>query len=99
MEAIPLRMRELIVRTYDQGRRTSEIALERGTSKSGTRRIRQFPRERGTLEPKRTKPRRKGGLTDARSVEALRPAINAALAAATPQDCRGFFRHCGYVDT
>jgi transposase len=67
MQAIPLRMRELIVRKYDQGRRTSEIALELGTSRSGTRRIRQVLRERGTLRPRRTKPGRKGGLTDERA--------------------------------
>jgi transposase len=32
----------------------------------------------------------------ARTVEALGQAIDAALATVTPDDCRGFFRHCGY---
>lgn len=35
----------------------------------------------------------------ARTVDALGEAIDAALAAVTPADCRGFFRHCGYVAT
>lgn len=33
----------------------------------------------------------------ARTYEALLQAISAALAAITPEDCRGFFRHCGYA--
>lgn len=33
----------------------------------------------------------------ARTHEALLAAITAALAAVTAEDCRGFFRHCGYV--
>ena len=32
----------------------------------------------------------------ARSVDALREACGPALAAITPQDAAGFFRHCGY---
>ena len=35
----------------------------------------------------------------ARTVQALGEAIDAALASVTPDDCRGFFRHCGYPAT
>ena len=35
--------------------------------------------------------------TAARSVDALHEAIGLALAAVTPQDAAGFFRHCGYI--
>jgi len=33
----------------------------------------------------------------ARSFEALVEAIGAAVAAVTPEDCRGFFQNCGYA--
>ena len=33
----------------------------------------------------------------ARSVDALHEACGPALAAITPQDAAGFFRHCGYA--
>ena len=51
MEPIPLRMRRRIVELYDQGKHTHEIAGLLGTCPSGTRRIRQRLRERGTLDP------------------------------------------------
>lgn len=35
----------------------------------------------------------------ARTADALADAIDQALAAVTPDDCRGFFRHCGYAAT
>ena len=35
----------------------------------------------------------------ARTADALGAAIDAALAAVTPGDCAGFFRHCGYPAT
>jgi transposase len=35
----------------------------------------------------------------ARSIESLHDAIGTALATITPDDCIGFFRHCGYVAT
>jgi len=35
----------------------------------------------------------------ARSVDTLHDAIGAALATVTPDDCVGFFRHCGYAAT
>ena len=35
----------------------------------------------------------------ARSIESLHDAIGTALATVTPDDCLGFFRHCGYFAT
>jgi transposase len=35
----------------------------------------------------------------ARTFDALSAAVDAALATVTPQDCRGFYRHCGYPAT
>ena len=35
----------------------------------------------------------------ARTLDALGEAIDAALAAVTRDDCRGFFRNCGYIAT
>lgn len=35
----------------------------------------------------------------ARSIDSLHDAIGTALATVTPDDCIGFFRHCGYVAT
>ena len=35
----------------------------------------------------------------ARTIDALGEAIDAALATVTGEDCRGFFRHCGYDAT
>jgi transposase len=35
----------------------------------------------------------------ARTYEALQEAVTSALSAVTPDDCRGFFRHCGYLAT
>jgi transposase len=55
MEPYGLRLRQRIMELYEQEKSTVEIAQTLGTSKSGTRRIRQHERERDTLEP------RKGG--------------------------------------
>lgn len=35
----------------------------------------------------------------ARELEALYEALATAFSAVTPQDCFGFFRHCGYIQT
>jgi transposase len=51
MEALPRRMRERMMELYDQGVPTKQIAERLGSCRSGTRRIRQHLRERGTLEP------------------------------------------------
>lgn len=84
MEAIPQRMRELIIRKYDQGCSTAEIAEALGTSKSGTRRIRQVMRERGSLEPRRGTPGRKGALTEERAA-GLRALVAADPDATLPE--------------
>jgi transposase len=63
MEPIPIRMRERIVALYEQNKPTREIAELMGTCRSGTRRIRQYLRERGTLEPKQGKRGYASGLT------------------------------------
>jgi transposase len=46
-----LRLRQRIIELYDQDKSTAEIAAALGTSASGTRRVRQHLRERGTVEP------------------------------------------------
>jgi transposase len=58
-----MRMRERIVTLYEQSVPTKQIAEALGTCRSGTRRIRQRLRERGTLEPKRAKTGYPSGLT------------------------------------
>ncbi|MGN6625776.1 MAG: helix-turn-helix domain-containing protein [Tepidisphaeraceae bacterium] len=63
MEPLPRRMRERIVALYEQGLPTRRIADVLGTSRSGTRRIRQNLRERGTLEPARARTGYASGLT------------------------------------
>jgi transposase len=65
MEAYPLRMRQRIIALYELGRQTGEIAEALGTCRSGTRRVRQRLRERGTLEPASRKRGRKCGMTEA----------------------------------
>ncbi len=65
MEPIPVRMRARTVELYDRGEPTAAIAAALGTSGSGTRRVRQRLRERGTLVPRRPTVGRKPGLTDA----------------------------------
>ena len=63
MQPLPMRMRERIVALYEQNVPTKRIAEALGTCRSGTRRIRQNLRERGTLEPKRAKTGYPSGLT------------------------------------
>jgi transposase len=63
MQALPMRMRERIVALYERSVPTKQIAEALGTSRSGTRRIRQRLRERGTLEPKSAKTGYASGLT------------------------------------
>lgn len=45
------RMRRQILRLYEQGWSTAEVAAATGGSESGVRRVRQHFRERGTPEP------------------------------------------------
>ena len=77
MQPLPMRMRRRIVELYESGKGTAEIAAAMAACPSGTRRIRQVLRERGTLEPARVKPGPAGGLTADRADE-LRAAVAAA---------------------
>ena len=57
MDAYPLLVRKRIIELYQQDKPTREIAELFGICKSGTRRVKQHLRERGTIEPL---PRRSG---------------------------------------
>lgn len=63
MEAYPRLVRKRIIDLYDQNKSTKEIADLFGICRSGTRRIKQHLRERGTIEPRAGKPGRKPKLT------------------------------------
>jgi transposase len=63
MEAYPLRMRRRMIELYEQGKQTHEIAALLGTCRSGTRRVRQHLRERGTLQAIKPQSGRKCGMT------------------------------------
>jgi transposase len=51
MAVYPAMVRRRIVELYDQNLKTRQIAALFGISKSGTRRVKQHKRERGTLDP------------------------------------------------
>ena len=64
MEAYPLLVRKRIIELYEQNKPTKEIAEVFGICRSGTRRVKQNLRERGTLAPRpRTNAGRKPKLT------------------------------------
>src|SRR5262245_61182176 len=63
MEAYPLLVRKRIIELYEQNKSTKQIAEMFGICRSGTRRIKQNLRERGTLEPLPPKAGRKPKLT------------------------------------
>jgi transposase len=64
MEAYPLLVRKRIIELYEQAKPTKEIAELFGICRSGTRRVKQHLRERGTVEPRpRTNAGRKPKLT------------------------------------
>ena len=64
MEAYPLLVRKRIIELYEQDKPTKEIAELFGICRSGTRRVKQHLRERGTVEPRpRTNAGRKPKLT------------------------------------
>ena len=64
MEAYPLLVRKRIIELYEQNKSTKEIAGLFGICRSGTRRVKQQLRERGTLTPRpRTNAGRKPKLT------------------------------------
>ena len=51
MKAIPVAMRERILKLYDQGKSTVEIAAFSGYCVAAVRRVRQHFKARGTVEP------------------------------------------------
>lgn len=51
MEAYPLLVRRRIIELYEKEKTTKEIAEMFGICRSGTRRIKQQHRERGTIDP------------------------------------------------
>lgn len=63
MEAYPLLVRRRIIELYEQEKTTKEIAEMFGICRSGTRRIKQQHRDRGTIEPLPRKAGRKPKLT------------------------------------
>jgi len=68
MRAIPLSARERIMRLYEQGKGTREIAGFFGFCVAAVRRVRQQFQQRGTLQPQTHLCGRKTRLTAARKV-------------------------------
>ena len=66
MNAIPVAVRERILKLYDQGRSTGDIAASFGYCVAAVRRVRQHFKARGTLEPQTHRCGRKPLLTQAR---------------------------------
>ncbi len=66
MKAIPVAVRERILKLYGQGKSTGEIAASFGYCVAAVRRVRQHFRARGTLEPQTHRCGRKSLLTKAR---------------------------------
>jgi transposase len=66
MKAIPVEVRERILKLYDQGKSTCDIAASFGYCVAAVRRVRQHFRARGTLAPQTHRCGRKSLLTDAR---------------------------------
>ena len=63
MEAYPLLVRKRIIELYGENKSTKQIAELFGICRSGTRRIKQNLRERGTIAPKPHRAGRKPRLT------------------------------------
>jgi transposase len=66
MKAIPVAVRERILKLYDQGKSTDEIAASFGYCVAAVRRVRQHFKARGTLAPQTHHCGRKSLLTEAR---------------------------------
>lgn len=71
MKAIPVAVRERILKLYDQGRGTAEIAASFGYCVAAVRRVRQHFKDRGTLEPQTHRCGRKTLLTESRKARLL----------------------------
>jgi transposase len=74
MERYPLSVRQQIVRKYQAGLDTADIAEDYGYSLAGVRRVWQRFRETGSVEPQRGKVGRKPRL-DADALERLRQQV------------------------
>ena len=72
MKAIPVPVRERILKLYDQGKSTAEIAAGFGYCVAAVRRVRQHFKERGILEPQTHRCGRKTLLTASRQERLLR---------------------------
>ena len=72
MKAIPVPVRARILKLYDQGKTTAEIAGSFGYCVAAVRRVRQRFKERGTLEPQTHHCGRKTLLTASRKERLLR---------------------------
>ncbi len=72
MKAIPLAVRERIIKLYDQGRGTAEIAASFGYCVAAVRRVRQQFKARSSLAPQTHRCGRKTLLTEARKARLLR---------------------------
>ena len=72
MKAIPVAVRERILKLYDQGQGTAAIAASFGYCVAAVRRVRQHFKARGTLEPQTHRCGRKTLLTEARKARLLR---------------------------
>ena len=66
MKAIPVPVRERILKLYEQGKRTGEIAASLGYCVAAVRRVRQHFQARGTLKPQTHRCGRKSLLAAAR---------------------------------
>lgn len=71
MKAIPVAVRERILKFYEQGKGTREIAASFGYCVAAVRRVRQHFRARGTLEPQTHRCGRKTLLTEPRKQRLL----------------------------
>lgn len=72
MKAIPVAIRERILKLYEQGKRTAELAISFGYCVAAVRRVRQHFKERGTVAPQTHRCGRKTLLTDFRKERLLR---------------------------
>ena len=71
MKAISVAVRERILKLYDQGRSTAEIATSFGYCVAAVRRVRQHFKDRGTLESQTHRCGRKTLLTESRKTRLL----------------------------
>ena len=72
MKAIPVAVRERILKLYERGKRTAELAASFGYCVAAVRRVRQHFKERGTMVPQTHRCGRKTLLTDSRKERLLR---------------------------